>query len=214
MHYEIDNCIIESELAAKPTSQTNKYMMGIINALPDHYQILDYGCGKLRYSIPLAKKVKTVVAIDSSFQIDKPQKINSFYGTPRNYKLEGLNVCDINSDFWQKKKYDAVFCINVMSAIPCDKERLKIIQDSKRVLKQHGFLLIVVQYRNSYFNMYKTRNDAKAYHDGWLIKRAGNKMSFYGMPKPEYIFELCYKAGFTSINIERHDGSYYIRAFI
>ncbi len=213
MHYTINDYIIESELSAKPTSQTNKYLVDIINKLPNNYQVLDYGCGKLRYSIPLAKRVKTVVAVDSSFQIDKPQKINTFYGPPRDYELDGLKVCDISSDSWKKEKYDAVFCINVMSAIPYDNERFTIIQNSKEILKPHGFLLIAVQYRNSYFNAYKVRNDTKAYHDGWLIKRAKNKFSFYGMPKSEYISNLCYKAGFKSIKIKRHDGSYYIWAF-
>ncbi len=213
MHYRIDNYIIESELAAKSPSQTNKHMIDIINNIPNNYKVLDYGCGKLRYSIPLAKQVASVVAIDSAYQINKPQKINSFYGCPSEYKLNGLSVCDINNSFWQNKSYDAVLCINVMSAIPYDEMRFKIIKDAYDVLNSQGFLLIVVQYRNSYFNTYKKRTDTIPYYDGWLIKKTNNKCSFYGMPTSEYIVTLCYKAGFTSVNINKKDGSYYVKAF-
>lgn len=41
---------------------------------------MDYGCGKLRYSIPLANRVETVVGIDSKFQWGKKQIINRVKG--------------------------------------------------------------------------------------------------------------------------------------
>lgn len=76
MHYKINDGIIESELAAKSTRQPNKQVLKYINTLSSDEVVLDYGCGKLRYTIPLSKQVKKVVAIDSLEQLSKRQIIN------------------------------------------------------------------------------------------------------------------------------------------
>ena len=213
MHYNVDGCIIESDLAAKSTSQTNKNMLNIILDLPECYTVLDYGCGKLRYSIPLAKRVREVVAVDSVVQLDKKQLIDGEYTSVREYKLDNLAVYDLDADEWKCKKYDAVLCINVFSAVPSLEERKRIVENAYSVLEPDGFFLIVVQYRNSYFSQYKSRPNAINYYDGWLIKRKGNKYSFYGMPSEKAVIALCSEVGFKSFSVTRNDGSYYIKAF-
>ena len=213
MHYIIDNKVIKSELAAKSTKQTNSHMLQIIDELPSGLTVLDYGCGKLRYSIPLASKAKTVIAIDSSFQIEKKQIVNGMKMTIRDYDQSNLYVYDINSEIWRKHTYDLVFCINVLSAVPCDMERRNILTNAYAVLKNGGFVLIAVQYRNSYYNQYSKRSDTIRFHDGWLIKRKENMYSFYGIPSEEKVVEMCINVGFNEVNTHRLNGSYYIKAY-
>ena len=214
MHYHVNEYIIESELSAKSSKQTNKVVLDFISKLPPHYEVLDYGCGKLRYSMPLAYQTSKVIAIDSIHQIEKKQLINDNVIAPTEYALKNLTVQDVNSSGWKHKKYDIVFCTNVLSAIPDDEERLKILQNSKNVLKNSGYIYIVVQYRNSYFNRYQSRKGAVRHNDGWLIKRKDNKYSFYGMVTSEKIIKLCTKAGFNYYEVEKHDGSCYIKAYV
>lgn len=213
MHYHVNEYVIESELSAKSTKQTNKVVLDFISKLPPNYEVLDYGCGKLRYSIPLAYQTSKVIAIDSNYQIEKKQVINNNIITPKEYPLKNLIVQDINSSDWKHKKYDIVFCTNVLSAVPDDEERLKILRNSRSALKKSGYIYIVVQYRNSYFNQYQSRKGAIKYNDGWLIKRKEYKYSFYGMVTPEKIIKLCNEAGFNYYEIAKHDGSCYIKAY-
>ena len=206
MHYQIDNLIVKSELAAKPASQTNKIVLDHIANLPNHIKVLDYGCGKLRYSINLAEHVDNVVAIDSLEQIRTLEK--SSYEHYNN-----LNVMTIEQPDWYKQKYDVVFCTNVLSAIPFEEYREKIINNAKDVLKKDGYLFISVQYRNSYFSQYKNRDDASSFRDGWLIKhKTTNLCSFYGILSADYITVLCRKAGFKHITVKKKDGSCFIEA--
>lgn len=202
-----------SELAAKPISQTNKYVLNYIEQISSDYCVLDYGCGKLRYSIHLAQRAKQVIAIDSEEQVNKKQKIGEYYGAAINFEFPNLVVSSVNSSSWKEKKYDLVFCTNVLSAIPFEKERFEILKNSKSVMKNTGKMFISNQYRNSYYSKYKYRLDAEPYNDGWLLKkRNSNRCSFYAILSDDYVIELCKQAGFTAFSKKKKDGSYFIEA--
>lgn len=212
MHYNIGDITIESELAAKPVSQTNKAILSLINTFPANSRVLDYGCGKLRYSIPLADRVSSVVAIDSLFQVEKQQQIGSHYISPKDYNKDNLLVCDLDDPIWRSNIYDFVLCTNVLSAIPFDSYRAQVIKNSYEVLDCDGSLIISIQYRNSYFNTYKKRKDVIPYNDGWLIKKTVKKYAFYGAPSDTTIMNLCYKVGFQHCEAKHRDGTYFITA--
>lgn len=213
MHYQINGHIIKSELAAKPLAQTNKYVLEYISSLPKQHTVLDYGCGKLRYSIPLSKRVKSVVAIDSSEQIDSSKKIGNNYCKPRECSNNNLSVISLDEMNWDNDQFDIVFCTNVLSAIPFESERLKLLKRTKCVLKPSGTLFISVQYRNSYFKEYRTRRDVDRYKDGWIIKmKSKNQYAFYAELTSDYIVELCKKVGYTSFSVKKKDGSCFIEA--
>lgn len=213
MHYRINDIIIRSELAAKSPSQPNSYVLKYISSLSSDFTVLDYGCGKLRYSIPISKRVKKTVAVDSLEQIDSNKKIGKKYCKPRDLCDDNLLVLALNEMDWGKKQFDVVFCTNVLSAIPFEKERLELLIKSKNVLNNNGILFVSVQYRNSYFKCYDERKTVKKYNDGWLIKmKSKNQYAFYAALSPEYIVELCKKAGYTSFNIHKKDGSCFIEA--
>ena len=154
MHYKINDGIIESELAAKSTRQPNKQVLKYINTLSSDEVVLDYGCGKLRYTIPLSKQVKKVVAIDSLEQLSKRQIINGKMMRLLDFYDEAISIYSIDSVEWRNQQYDTIFCTNVLSAVPYYIERLQILKNAKSVLKDSGVLFISTQYRNSYFNTY------------------------------------------------------------
>lgn len=206
MHYNVNEFLIKSELAAKPISQTNKSVTEYISYLPKHIDVLDYGCGKLRYSIPLANHVNRVIAIDSCEQI-KLLKESQYYN------IRNLRVMCIDNQEWSNHRFDVVFCTNVLSAIPFESYRMDLLEKARSVLSTDGYLFITVQYRNSYFSQYQYREDTIPFRDGWLIKnKSTNICSFYAMLNPEYISALCYRAGFKNMKVKRKDGSCFIEA--
>lgn len=212
MHYKINDGIIESELAAKSTRQPNKQVLKYINTLSSDEVVLDYGCGKLRYTIPLSKQVKKVVAIDSLEQLSKRQIINGKMMRLLVFYDEAISIYSIDSVEWRNQQYDTIVCTNVLSAVPYYIERLQILKNAKSVLKDSGVLFISTQYRNSYFNTYNERADIQRFIDGWLIPRTNKKYCFYAPITENALSELCVDAGLQIKKVFKHDGSCFIIA--
>lgn len=211
MHYKINDKIdIKSENAAKSTKQTNKIVMKYISQLSNEYTVLDYGCGKLRYTIPLCNTVKTVFAVDSRNQITRNQIIDGRKTTITylESKIPNLRVFDVSEKYWLMQNYDIVLCCNVLSAIPNHSDRIQVLKNIRSVLKSNGEALITVQYRNSYFKLYGERESAFPYYDGWIINNRGN-YSFYGIITSKALEKLCYEAGLKIVDIRLNDGSIY-----
>ena len=205
MHYIINDWIVKSEYAAKSQKEPNQFVLDYISQLPIESRVLDYGCGKLRYSIPLAERVKQVVAVDSNEQLKllDTSSIKSF---------NNLRVLSLDSPEWIDSKYDIVFCTNVLSAIPYEDERIQLLKNARAVLKPDGLLFLTVQYRNSYFSQYQYRKDAMKYNDGWLIyNKSMNRYSFYALLSAVYLTNLCYMIGFKSVVVKKRDGSCFLQ---
>lgn len=212
MHYKIKDYIVESELAAKSVFQPNKNVLNYINHIPPSYKVLDYGCGKLRYTLPLSNRVKKVVAIDSTEQIRKLQIINGQRIKLSDVKLDNVTIFALEDQEWKDESYDLVFCTNVLSAIPFECIREELISNAYTVLNDKGQLYITVQYRNSYFSQYNKRQDVEKFEDGWLILKNNHRGMFYAPLTSEYIVMLCKKNGFRKFKVSNKDGSCYIIA--
>ena len=210
MHYKIKEYVIESELAAKSVLQPNQNVLNYISNVPSFYTVLDYGCGKLRYTLPLSKRVKKVVAIDSAEQIKKLQIINGQRTYLSEVKIDNVSICALEDSEWRTESYDLVLCTNVLSAIPFESIREEVLRNAYSVLKENGQLYITVQYRNSYFSQYDQRQDVEKFEDGWLILKNKQRGMFYAPLDSDYIVKLCQKNGFTKFHICNKDGSCYI----
>lgn len=213
MEYRINGKAIKSEYAAKSNKQQNKEVMGWIKDISKEKKILDYGCGKLRYTIPLSSQARCVYAIDSREQIKRIQTINNIRGTNiMDYAttyLHNVKIHELASNEWKEQKYDYVLCSNVLSAIPIYSERINVFHNIKKVLEDEGEALISTQYSNSYFRMYADRRECIKHYDGWIINNKG-KFSFYGIVS---LKKLIYYARLTSLNVVRgyvKDGSAYL----
>lgn len=212
MHYVVEDSLIRSEYAAKPISQTNKCVLDWIEKIPKHSSVIDYGCGKLRYTIPLSNRVKNVCAVDSAEQINRAQIINGRKSSLSEYaavNLKNVSVYDVRSDKWHSRMYDYALCTNVLSSIPYSEERISVLKNIFNVLRIDGKALITTQYRNSYFSNYSSKPNAERFNDGWIIKNKGI-CSFYGIIRPEKLVDLCQEAGFIIESYWLKDGSAFI----
>lgn len=209
MHYKVNQSLIKSELAAKPPAQTNKYVIKWINSLNHNNIVLDYGCGKLRYSIPLSKALKKVYIYDSDIQINRKQVINGNKVKIRKLvENEYANMFIIdeitNNNYY--KMFDYVLCSNVLSAIPFSNIRINILKKIKRLLKKDGELFINVKYRYSYFKNYP---NSYKYNDGY-IRDYKNVSYFYGIIKPNKLERILKNVGFKIFKKIKKNGSIFI----
>src|SRR5437667_340107 len=149
MRYTIRGLEIRSENAAKPASSAGRWMLDWIRSLPRKTTALDLGCGKLRYTVPLARHISSVTAVDSTIQLDRKQLLFGKMRSVQEYAssaLRNVQVCTLDDTAWRRQRYDIVLCSNVLSAVPCRKSRKAILRAASTCLAPQGRLLITTQY--------------------------------------------------------------------
>lgn len=186
MRYKVKGRIIRSENAAKPHNQASRVLIQWIESQPNLGQVLDFGCGKLRYFPYLISKATHLTLVDSEIQLNRIQQILGERTTVWEYaktKWKNTSVIPAERFLLEKAQYDFVLCSNVLSAIPCVKTRKSILKAIHGSLSANGRCLFTTQYRNSCFKQMANSPHAEPYLDGWLVKKQRTN-SFYGiLPK-------------------------------
>lgn len=197
MRYHVKGRVIRSENAAKPATQACKWVLSYIRRLPRNSTGLDYGCGKLRYTIPLARRIKKVFAVDSHVQVSRLQKIKGRLSTIPQYasqRLPNVVICTVGQANWRATRYDVALVLNVLSAIPVYRVRIDILRTVWGLVRPGGSMLAVTQFWSSYFRRWERSPSAVEHLDGWLVKsRAGD--SFYGLIDLKSLERHCRQAG-------------------
>jgi SAM-dependent methyltransferase len=218
MRYEVEGLTVRAENAAQSADKPNAHVLSWIEVLDHDGRILDYGCGKLRYTIPLAGRTRQVVGVDSAVQLDRAQVVGGCETTVRRYVAEHLeNVTVVGQDEprWRDGPgFDAALCANVLSAIPDRAVRVGVLRDIGASLGPDGRLLACTQYRHSSFAGYAESDRARRYGDGWLIVDARNPAfaHFYGLIDKESLVAHCADAGLRVVRAWVNGKSAYVEA--
>ncbi len=197
MHYKFMGVELRTENAAKPFRQASRWLIEQISQIPPNAEVLDYGCGKFRYTIPLSRRAKHVYAIDSPQQVNREQQIASKRSTLREYAskyLKNVAVHEVGSSEWQRVKFDFILCANVLSVIPHKAERVRVLRKLGRVLKTDGRILASTQFRNTHFKHWQANPRASWVRDGWFVQGIRGA-SFYAIISPKKLNGLCRSAG-------------------
>lgn len=194
MHYKINGIIIQSENAAKSAKQQSKEILEWLKKQNKVRRALDYGCGKLRYSKELNSICEELFLLDSKIQLERTQLLFDEKTNIYNYVKKYMPTTKIIPAQYIEKlkiKFDLVLCINVLSSIPTQRSRIKVIKNIGSLLKCTGKALFVTQYYDTFFsNALKNPNIIK-YNDGWISKNTIN--SFYGLIYPKDLESLITK---------------------
>lgn len=122
MRYVVNGTEIKSENTAKSSSQKSSAVDFYLQSLEGKPSILDFGCGKLRYSDTLVDVASTVTFVDSNIQLDREQVIRGEKATVRTYVRDNYVGCltvSYEDLAGHNDKYDIIICTNVLSAILC-----------------------------------------------------------------------------------------------
>jgi 2-polyprenyl-3-methyl-5-hydroxy-6-metoxy-1,4-benzoquinol methylase len=196
MRYRLAGREIRTENAAQPSSRAARWILGIIASLPRRAVALDYGCGRLRYTVALAKRAHVVHAVDSAVQLTRRQVIHGRLTSVADFAraIDNIRVHDVSSAAWRRLRYEFILCANVLSAIPSHAARSRVLRSLRAALAPHGRLLAVTQYTNSSFTAYASDRRAEKFLDGYLIRSARGTF-FYGVIPPAPLAGMCRKAG-------------------
>jgi SAM-dependent methyltransferase len=215
VHYSIKGITIKTENAAKSSKQGSRYL---INWLLQHEHVtdvLDYGCGKLRYTTYLHHISNSLTIVDSDCQLDRTQIIGDVKTSVREYAQNhwpGCTIYDLEQ-FWNgiQERFEFILCANVLSAIPSAKARAKSLRAIHSVLKRKGQLLVVNQHTNSYFTQMQNDPRSMQYFDGW-ISQSHNGGAYYGLLNKDKVIALLTRFGFEIIDAWIEDQSNYVLA--
>jgi 2-polyprenyl-3-methyl-5-hydroxy-6-metoxy-1,4-benzoquinol methylase len=181
MHYKYQDVIVKSENSAKPISTPSKDMLSLFDDfIQNSDTVLDFGCGKLRYTIPLSKIAKRVIGVDSKEQLIRTINISGETTTLVEYAKQFKNVKLYTSDSpdWKNLKYDKVVLLHVLSSIPFEEERIIVVKTLRDVMVEDSILLACTNHRMSYFKKWDQSDKIIKYNDGYLVKEPNT--SYFG----------------------------------
>lgn len=197
MRYIVRGEEIRSENAAKPASCAGAWLLAWISQLNPHQTGLDLGCGKLRYTVPLARALRSVTAVDSSVQLERRQMLFGAHSTIREFaakRLANVRVFAIDEAGWARDRFGVILCSNVLSAIPSRQIREQIVTTAYERLANGGELMLTTQYKNSHFAGWKKNPQASRYCDGFLVRTARGT-SFYALLDSAALVDICRSTG-------------------
>jgi SAM-dependent methyltransferase len=182
VRYKVDKYIIRSENAAKLPTEASGPLVSWINAQPSVSDVLDYGCGKLRYAAYLARRATRLTLVDSAIQLDRPRAGRREMSVRQEAvaRWPHARVLDLEAFNTDRRRYQLILCANVLSAIPSPSVRATVLRALADRLTTNGRCLFVVQFRNSYFREIVRSPRARPHLDGWLYD-GPRGASYYGV---------------------------------
>ena len=190
MHYRVNGHLIRTERTAKPRSQASAALKHWLLKETCRGEVLDFGCGRLRYGPELSAVATTLTLVDSPQQL---RRVCSFAPHQETITEQAARqwpqsrALEFDAFVRDDRHYDFILCANVLSAIPLERERRKIVRLLASRLKPSGHCLFVTQYRNSYYRELENHPGATPHLDGFLVNR-GSAITFYGLiPKSRLI---------------------------
>lgn len=199
MHYIINNKLIKTEYTAKPHTLKSKDVESWLLSRHRPDSILDFGCGKLRYSDTLMKLSNRITFVDSEIQLTRSQIIKGEFTSISNYVSKNYKKCRTISFerlSEHNEKYSFITCTNVLSAIPCPLTINLILNHIKRMLAPNGIVFFVNQYKNSYFSKFNTGEP----HLYGYIHQAHSSHTYYGILNEDRMISLLRDNSFHIVN--------------
>jgi 2-polyprenyl-3-methyl-5-hydroxy-6-metoxy-1,4-benzoquinol methylase len=212
MKYQIKNNIeIDSSKTAKSYLQQSSRVVELINDFDSVEKIMDYGCGKMRYSLLLKEKCDNLTIVDSELQLTKIQMIHGERTSIKEYikrKGNDIKALNIEETLVHQSKYDIIFCSNVLSAIPDEKSRTELLTTIRNLLKKDGKAYFITQYTNSFYCNIKNKEGVFEHLDGVVSSKRG-KATYYGIIGKSKLKEMLEIHNFKINRIWNRDQSTY-----
>lgn len=148
--------------------------------------VLDYGAGKLRNAKHLNSKGFCVDVLDTPLQTSK-------------WGYEDFFEVGFIYDNVQKitKTYDAILCSFVLNVIPDREDRISVLRDIKRLLKDTGVAVIETRSGKDIENS-KT---SQVYRDGYLMGN-GKVKTFQKSINGRELMEMSKEVGLNTVDLK------------
>ena len=120
----------------------NLVLRMVINALQNRSLLLDVGCGRGRYLVPLVEHGVTYVGLDSSKEMLKIAKSNiDPLAEPSFFLVQG----DLEHLPFANSSFDSAICIDVLHLFTSKNSRKKVVGELMRALKPNGEIVVEIK---------------------------------------------------------------------
>lgn len=212
MHYKIENMIVKSENSAKPINSPSFEFIAMLQDFIDLSDtVLDFGCGKLRYTVPLSKFSNHVVGVDSKEQLTRIIQLDGKKTTLVEYSAQFANIelYSTSNKSWEKIVYNKIVLAHVLSSIPFDDERVKVIRMLLSVMNEQTKLIACTTHRMSYFKKWEQSERIIHFNNGYLVRTPNP--SYFGIINKDKLAEYFESNGYEIIKtFISNDNSYCI----
>ena len=191
---EIANRMLEFSHNSKENSQSRNKSFNKKSAewiishfnLNKNSKVIDFGCGTGYYTTFFAEANATVTGIDfCSSSIDKARRIAKQKELKINY------LCQDYIDFKTEEKFDLVTMLALDFCTLSPKNRKKMLNKFKSILKPNGSILLDVHSLNSYNEREKTAYYEKNLLDGfWSSGKYHSFISTFNYAKKKIILDI------------------------
>ena len=200
MRYLIDGKVIRSENAAKSYKQKSKHVVNYLMSRTQSENVMDFGCGKLRYSSEIISIGKSVTFVDSELQLSRKQIVRGTYCNAIEYiSTNYRNALSLSFEDASSQKinnhFDFISCTNVLSAIPCPDYLNKVLSLIHTALRIDGEALFVNHHRCSSFSKFQ----AGQRHMHGYIYASRSGFSYYGLMTNKIVIATLEPLGFEVI---------------
>lgn len=182
--------LVDVTWAAKPIqSEPASLVLGVFREVFEHLgagerHILDFGAGKLRYSLFLLGLGHHVTAVDYPEPFERPTpEIESAVERAKMYSQQFDRVFYPTELLALDRSFDLALLISVINIVPDPLERLFILDQCNRKLEPDGYLI--------WFGYYGDVSQLKATSDritdGGCTSQKGRKTFYKNLPKKEAV---------------------------
>ncbi len=190
-----------TERTAKPRCQASAPVKKWLLGNSCRGDVLDFGCGRLRYVPELAAVATTLTLVDSKEQLSRKLLFDIHRETIMEQvarRWPAARALDCEAFVQDRRNYDFILCANVLSAIPSATVRRRVICLLSSRLKSSGRCLFVTHFRNTYYRDLQMHPGAARHLDGLLVKREGCS-TFYGLLPKTSLIRLVERCGMRSV---------------
>jgi 2-polyprenyl-3-methyl-5-hydroxy-6-metoxy-1,4-benzoquinol methylase len=213
MRYKISGNELRTENAAKPHTQQSAPVVSYFQKKDKVNNLLDFGCGKLRYSDVLTSISNKTTFVDSEIQLTRKQVVRGTKTSVKEYiarNYKGCRSIPLEEVHKHSNEYELITCTNVLSAIPCKETLISSLHQIKRLLKAEGIVVFINQHKSSYFKKYET---GQKHMYGYLYQgRKGT--TYYGILCKDTMHTLLTENGFSILESFTKGDRNYIEATV
>ena len=176
-------------------SQTLEKISGKSNN--ENIKILDFGAGKLRHSVFLLEQGYSVTAVDyKNLFINPTQQIQGYIDRAKKFTNTFHQIIYPSQLIANTNKHDLAILVNVLGIMPEPIERLFVLDQCHKNLKENGHILL--------FNQHGDKDQIQAVSelritDGGCTSRKGRKTFYKDFNTQSELIDLFSLAGFEKV---------------
>jgi SAM-dependent methyltransferase len=201
---KVKEVVIDVTSSAPSFSDPGRTLSNVFNQVFDYLKIekdekvnriLDFGAGKLRNTLFFLKKDYYVTAVEYEKLSRESSQAQEMLADAGRFRTRFKELVFPHEFISSSGKYDVILLVNVLNIMPVPSERLMVLQECHKKLREGGHLFWYTQYGDASYISRCTKD--KMIGDGYYVGENRKFKSFYREFSVSEIDEMLSMSGFV-----------------